>query len=135
MASRIVFASGVLIDSDVLIWFTRGNTRAITAIKNTPDWYISAVSYLELAQGCRNKTELKAMQKAFKSGDASVLSITPAISDAACVLVEKYALSHSATFANAQIASTAINHDLPLLTANTKHFSAVEGLRVVIFKP
>lgn len=135
MAGRIVSASGVLIDSDVLIWYARGNTRAITAIKNTPDWYISAVSYMELAQGCRNKTELKAMQKAFKSGEADVLPITPAISDAACTLVEKYALSHSLHMADALIAATALGHGLPLLTANTKHFSAVEGLRVVGFKP
>ena len=135
MASRIVSASGVLIDSDVLIWYARGNARAIAAIKNTPDWYICAVSYMELAQGCRNKTELKAMQKAFKSGEADVLPITPAISDAACTLVEKYALSHSVHLADALIAATAIDHGLPLLTANTKHFSAVQGLRVLGFKP
>ena len=135
MASQIVSASGVLIDSDVLIWYARGNARAIAAIKNTPDWYISAVSYMELAQGCRNKTELKAMQKAFKSGAADVLPITQGISDAACALVEKYALSHSVHMADALVAATALGHGLPLLTANTKHFSAVDGLRVVVFKP
>jgi predicted nucleic acid-binding protein len=135
MTSQIVSASGVLIDSDVLIWHARGNTRAAAAIKNAPDWYISAVSYMELVQGCRNKTELKAMQKAFKSGEADVLSITPAISDTACVLVERYALSHSVHMADALIAATALGHGLPLLTANTKHFSAIEGLRVLVFKP
>ncbi|MEY4882220.1 MAG: hypothetical protein RIS34_74 [Pseudomonadota bacterium] len=135
MAGRIVAASGVLIDSDVLIWYARGNTQAIAAVNNTADWYISAVSYMELAQGCRNKTELNAMQKAFKSGDADVLPITQAISDAACTLVEKYALSHSVHLADALIAATAMSHALPLLTANTKHFSAVAGLRVLVFKP
>ena len=45
--------------------------------------------HLKRAPGSRNKAELKAMQKAFKSGEADVLPITQAISDAACTLVEK----------------------------------------------
>ncbi len=134
MSAKIVSASGVLIDSDVLIWYIRGNAHAIEAVNNAADWYISAVSYMELAQGCRNKTELKAMQNAFKSGEADVLPITQAISDAACILVEKYALSHSVHLGDALIAATAMSHALPLLTANTKHFSAVAGLRVLVFK-
>ena len=75
------------------------------------------------------------MQKAFKSEGNDVLPITQRISDMACNLVEKYALSHSLHMADALIASTAIDHSLPLLTANAKHFSAVAGLRVQIFKP
>lgn len=128
-------ASGVLIDSDVLIWFARGNARAIAAVQALADWNISAVSYMELAQGCRNKTELKAMQKAFKSGDNDVLPITQSISDLACTLVEKYSLSHSVHVADALIAATAISHSLPLLTANAKHFSAIDRLKIRVFKP
>jgi predicted nucleic acid-binding protein len=135
MATVIVSASGVLVDSDVLIWALRGNARAVAALQGKADWYLSAVSYMELAQGCRNKTELKAMQKAFKSGDSDVLPITPAISDLACTLVEKYALSHSLHMADALIAATAICHALPLLTGNGKHFSAIDGLKVQVFKP
>ena len=135
MTVKIVSASGVLIDSDVLIWYARGNARAIATVNGATGWCISAVSYMELAQGCRNKAELKAMQVAFKSGEADVLPITQTISDAACRLVEKYALSHSVHLADALIAATAMAHALPLLTANTKHFSAVAGLRVVVFKP
>ena len=54
-------ASRVLIDSDVLIWLTRGNANALAVIQNMPDWVISAVSYMELAQGCRNKTDRKSV--------------------------------------------------------------------------
>lgn len=135
MASAIVSAKGVLIDSDVLIWFVRGNSRAITAVEGAGDWYISAVSYMELAQGCRNKTELKAMQKAFKSSDSDVLPITQGISELACTLVEQYSLSHSVHVADALIAATAMNHSLPLLTGNGKHFSAIDGLKIRVFKP
>ena len=129
----------VLIDSDVLIWLTRGNASAVADLQNTPDWVISAVSYMELAQGCRNKTELKAMQKAFKSSEndaqPDILPITQTISNLACTLVEKYALSHSVHMADALIAATALEHSLPLLTGNGKYFKVVDGLQVVIFKP
>lgn len=135
MASAIVSAKGMLIDSDVLIWFARGNARATAAVEGASDWYISAVSYMELAQGCRNKTELKAMQKAFKSNDGDVLPITQSISELACTLVEKYSLSHSVHVADALIAATAMNHSLPLLTGNAKHFSAIDGLKIRVFKP
>ena len=135
MSSTVVAASGVLIDSDVLIWFARGNARAVAKLRGLADSYISAVSYMELAQGCRNKAELKVLQKAFKSSAHDVLPITQNISDLACSLVEKYALSHSVHVADALIAATAISHDLPLLTANSKHFSVIDGLEVLVFKP
>lgn len=134
MASVLVAADGVLIDSDVLIWFARGNPQAAAAINTISDGYISAVSYMELVQGCRNKSELKVMQRAFKSNDHDVLPVTQTISDLACELVEQYALSHSVYLADALIAATALSHDLVLLSANDKHFSAIKGLKLRIFR-
>jgi len=128
------FLTGVLVDSDVLIWTLRGNPKALAHIQSLTDWHISAVSYMELAQGCRNKTELKAMQKAFKSTSSDVLPITTGISDMACQLVETYALTHSLYMADALIAATAISYSLPVLTGNSKHFAAVSGLGVEVFR-
>lgn len=125
----------LLIDSDVLIWVARGNTSAINKLQASPNWRISAVSYMELAQGCRDKTELKAMQKAFLYEAGDVLAITQPISDLACTLVEKYALSHGVHLADALIAATAMTHAISLLTGNSKHFSAIKGLKIEVFKP
>lgn len=135
MTGPIVSSNGVLIDSDVLIWFMRGHPKAVAALETAGDWYVSAVSYMELIQGCRNKAELKAVQKALKSVDDGVLPVTQAISDLACTLVEKYSLSHSVHLADALIAATALHHGLPLLTANIKHFLAIEALKIKTFKP
>jgi predicted nucleic acid-binding protein len=129
----------VLIDSDVLIWLMRGNAGAGALLQQTPDWAISAVSYMELVQGCRDKAELKALQKAFKSSEhdahTDIMPLTPTISQLAYTLVEKYALSHSVHMADALIAATAITHAMPLITANKKHFSVIHGLQIQVFKP
>lgn len=135
MAQHTLPADGVLIDSDVLIWIARGHASAILKVQALPNWRISAVSYMELAQGCRNKSELKALQKAFKSDANDVLPVTQTISDLACTLVDKYALSHSVHVADALIAATAMVHAIPLLTGNAKHFSTIKGLVIEVFSP
>lgn len=134
MAGVLVSNLGILIDSDVLIWFARGNEHAIAAVGEIADSYISAVSYMELVQGCRSKGELRVIQKAFKTNDHDVLPLTQRISDLACKLVEAYALSHSVHVADALIAATAMSHDLVLLSGNGKHFSAIKGLKLKIFR-
>lgn len=125
----------MLIDTDVLIWLARGNANASRLINSLGDWAISSVSYMEMLQGCRNKTEQKALHKAFKSTPDTILGISPGINDQAIELVELHALSHSLHMADALIAATALEHSLPLLTGNGKHFKVVNGLKVVVFKP
>jgi predicted nucleic acid-binding protein len=124
----------ILIDSDVLIWLLRGNAHAAAVVGALDKWAISAVTYMELAQGCRNKAELKALQKVFQSTDAEVLPISAEISELACTLVEKYSLSQSVYLADALIAATAIEHAMPLLTGNAKHFKVIDRLDVKTYK-
>ena len=135
MAGAILSSNGVLIDSDVLIWFMRGHPKAVAALEAAGDWNISAASYMELIQGCRNKAEVRAVQKALKSADDGVLPVTQGISDLACTLVEKYSLSHSVHLADGLIAATAVHHGLTLLTANIRHFLAIDALKIKPFKP
>jgi predicted nucleic acid-binding protein len=49
--------------------------------------------------------------------------------------MEKLALSHGLQLGDALIAATGIEHQLTLLTANTKHFSVVDGLQLERFEP
>lgn len=134
MAATLVPATGVLIDTDVLIWYARGNAHAIAAVNAIKESHISALSYMELMQGCRNKAELSAIHKAFRSDAQDILPLTQVISDLACKLVEQYALSHSVHVADALIAATAMTHQLVLLTGNDKHFSVIKGLNLEVFR-
>jgi predicted nucleic acid-binding protein len=124
-----------LIDSDVLVWLTRGNARAATRLHALQHWRISTVTYIELAQGCRDKAELVRLKKGLTARSTEIVPITPAISERATELIDRLALSHGLRLADALIGATAILNMATLITANVKHFSAIEGLDIEAFEP
>ena len=125
----------MLVDTDVLIWHLRGYQQAAQRLDRLSGLTLSAISFLELIQGMRNKAELAAVQKMLALRKADVLPLTPAITQRAVSLMEILALSHGLQIADALIAATAIEHNLTLLTGNIKHFRSVEGLQIEHFKP
>ena len=125
----------VLIDSDVLVWLTRGHPAAAERLQQIDLWRISTVTYIELAQGCRDKAELARLKKGLTAHHTEILPLTPAISQRAADLIDTWALSHSLRLADALIGATALEHGLTLLTANTKHFAPVTGLQLEAFAP
>lgn len=117
----------------------RGHTGAAQRLHEIDPWRISVVTYMELAQGCRqdcrDKAELARLKKGLAARHTEALPITPAISQRAANLIDALALSHSMRLADALIGATALEHNLTLLTANIKHFSAIEGLQLEVFAP
>jgi predicted nucleic acid-binding protein len=51
------------------------------------------------------------------------------------MLIDQFVLSHSMRLADALIGATALEHHLTLLSANVKHFRAIDGLRLEGFAP
>jgi hypothetical protein len=125
----------ILIDSDVLIWLTRGHSRANTRLQQINPWRISTITYLELAQGCRNKDELQRAKRGLAVQQTQILPLTSAISERAMALIDVHALADGLRLADALIAATALEHNLTLLTGNTKHFSPIEQLNIERFEP
>jgi predicted nucleic acid-binding protein len=123
----------MLVDTDVLIWHLRGYAQATRRLDQLHPLMLSAVSYLEVLQGMRNKAELIAVQKMFQHRSAAILPITQAITHRAISLMESLTLSHGLQMGDALIASTALEHGLPVLTGNVKHFAAVPGLLIQSF--
>ena len=80
----------MLIDTDVLVWYMRGNEKAKHLIRNTNGFSISVVTYIELVQGLRNKEELSVLRNSFKSWSATIIYINEEISTKAMFLVEQY---------------------------------------------
>jgi predicted nucleic acid-binding protein len=125
----------MLIDSDVLVWLTRGHAGAAQRLHALSVWRISAVTYIELAQGCRDKAELARLKKGLAARNTEIVPLTPAISQRASALIDALALSHGMRLADALIGATALEIQATLLTANVKHYSAVEGLQIEAFTP
>lgn len=124
----------MLVDTDVLIWHLRGYRQAAERLDRLSSFSLSAMNYLELIQGMRNKAELATVQKMLALRKANVLPLTPAITRRATGLMEALALSHGLQASDALIAATALEHGLSILTGNTKHFEAVGGLGVERFE-
>jgi len=125
----------MIIDTDVLIWYMRGNDNALQLIEKTDNFLISAVTYMELVQGMRNKNELNTLRQALHAWNAKILYISEEISAKAMFTVEQYFLSHSLQLADALIGATAIDYGLPLLTGNDKHYKVIKGMRIKRFRP
>lgn len=125
----------MLIDSDVLIWYLRGNEKAKDIILKSQGFSISVITYMEIVQGLRNKRELELFRKSLRNWNVSILYLNEEISVKSMFLIEHHYLSHSLQLADAMIASTAIYHELDLLTGNHKHYKIISGLKLKTFKP
>lgn len=125
----------MLVDTDVLIWHLRGLPKATHRIDQLQSLSISAITWLELLQGFRNKTEMSAVQQSFSMRKVQRLPLTPLITDRAIALMESLTLSDGLQLGDALIAATALEHKLILLTANTKHFTPIPLLAVERFEP
>jgi len=125
----------MILDTDVLIWYMRGNKKAYDFIAKLGEFNISVITYMELVQGLRNKNELNSLRKALHIWNSKILYISEEISAKAMFLVEQHYLSHSLQLADALIGSTALYYGYPLVTANDKHYRLIKGLKIKKFKP
>jgi len=125
----------MLVDTDVLIWYLKGNENAYQVIENSSNFFISVVTYMELVQGMRNKKELNSLRKALHIWNAKILYISEEISAKAMFYVEQHFLSHSMQLADALIGATAIAYGNPVLTENDKHYKVLKDLEIKRFRP
>ncbi|HDH87407.1 MAG: type II toxin-antitoxin system VapC family toxin [Deltaproteobacteria bacterium] len=125
----------MLVDTDVLIWYLKGNENAYQVIENSSNFFISVVTYMELVQGMRNKKELNNLRKALHIWNAKILYISEEISVKAMFYVEQHFLSHSIQLADALIGATAIAYGNPVLTGNDKHYKVLKDLKIKRFRP
>lgn len=125
----------LLIDTNVLIWYLRGNEKARTTIEKHDSFYISVVTYIELVQGMRDKKELKLLRAALRRWNARIIYINEDVSTKAMFYVEQHYLSHSIELADSLIAATAVVNDLELLTGNYKHYQVIKDLDTQVFRP
>lgn len=123
----------MILDTDVLIWYMRGHSKAKVRVEESIPFSISAVTYMELIQGMKDKNELRRFQKTMRAWNTRVVHIDQEISSRAVFYVQEYSLSHSMMMADALIAATAVQHGERLFTANDKHYRFVPNLEITKF--
>ena len=123
-----------LIDTDIIIYSLKNHGTVNKNMKtkiNSPK-SISVITYGELIYGAQKSAHIqKNLARVRRVGELfPVINITPAIMDTFGLL--KADLGKKGTIIDDMdllIASTALTHNLVLVTNNIKHFQRVEGLK------
>ena len=124
----------MFLDTDILIWGLKQEAKAVQRLDELEDVQISAVVFMELLQGARNKAEQRTIESALSELGAVIVPLNEDISNQAIALVKQFSLSHFLHMADALIAATALYHQTPIITGNDKHFGVVPGLKVEVFR-
>ncbi|OHB76840.1 MAG: twitching motility protein PilT [Planctomycetes bacterium RBG_16_55_9] len=125
----------MIFDTDILIWIQRRNEKASHVVDQSIDRYISIVTYMELLQAATSKRQHECVLDFLKEFGFQILPLTESIGHRAAVYIEEYSLAYGIGAVDAIIAATAIEHHLPLCSGNAKHFKAIEGLKLKVFRP
>ena len=121
----------ILVDTDILIDVSRGITQAIETLEKLQEDHILAISVvtqMELMVGCENKKEFKQLENFLKR--FKIIQLTEGISTKAVELFKEYRLSHGVLIADMLIASTAITHEIELISKNQKDYTFIEDLEL-----
>jgi predicted nucleic acid-binding protein len=121
-----------IVDTDVLIDAGRGALEAIDYLATSEQkslLAISAVTKMELIVGCRNKAELRSLERILVR--FKLLKLNEGISDRAVELLRQYRLSHGLLIADALIAATVIEHNASLVSKNQKDYRFISGLALL----
>ena len=125
----------MIIDTDVLIWYLRGNENAQKIINANIPFKMSVINYMELLQGMKNKNELRTFQKYLKKWSIEIIQINENISNRAMFFMEDYCMSHLMKLGDAIIAATALEYREFLLTANDRHYEFIPNIQINKFRP
>jgi predicted nucleic acid-binding protein len=127
----------VVVDTDILIWYLRGNEKALRAIDAIAysRRAISVLTLMELIQGCRNSAESRQVKAFISENFPQILYPNEIISRKAMDLLDRHAISHGLRVVDALIAASAMDRNASLATANAKHFRPIASLHLIPFKP
>ena len=125
----------MIFDTDIFIWIERGNKKAAALIEKADDPAISIQTYMELLQSAKNRKQQEYSRGFLHLFGIRTLPLSSNIGHRAAVYIEEYSLGHGLRAADAVIAATAAENNLPLCTGNAKHFKPIKDLKLKIFTP
>ena len=121
-------SKAILVDTDVLIDFLRGNDKAISFIDEfSPHIILSPIVIAELYAGVKGANELTILDNFVSL--FRVIPIDFEIAQAGGLYKRDFGKSHGVGLADAILAATADKENAELKTLNVKHYPMIKGLK------
>ncbi|MGR3178817.1 MAG: type II toxin-antitoxin system VapC family toxin [Candidatus Anammoxibacter sp.] len=124
----------MIFDTDILVWYFRGNGKAALVIDRCESRKISTITYLELLQGAKNKRETKSIKDFLPDYLFQTIPLSENIGTRAIVYMEQYALKTGMCLSDAIIAATVVESNEVIYTGNIKHYKLISGLDLKTFR-
>jgi predicted nucleic acid-binding protein len=126
-------ARSILVDTDVLVDFFRGHSKAVAFVNaNSSRIILSAIVVAELYAGVKGDAEQATLESFISL--FRVVPVGAEIARAGGLYKRDYGKSHSLRLADAILAATAEAEDAELKTLNIKHYPMIKGLSAVYKK-
>ena len=127
MGQEIIMTKLILLDTDVMIDFFRGYSKAVTFVNaNSPRIILSAIVVAELYAGIKGKSEQTVIEKFISL--FRVIPVTSEIAKIGGLYWRDYGKSHGIGLADAIIAATCDVEKAELKTLNMKHYPMIDSL-------
>jgi len=126
-------SSSILVDTDVLVDYLRGQPQAVRFLKSHADEIVlSSIVVAELYAGVRGDVELATLDAL--TSVFQVIPVSAEIAKLAGLLKRDFGKSHGTGLADAVIAATAQLENAELRTLNVKHYPMLPGLKPAYIK-
>jgi len=126
-------AKSILLDTDVLVDFLRGYSKAVAFVNaHSARIILSSIVVAELYAGVKGVDEQAALEDFVSL--FRVIPVSADIAKAGGLYKRDYGKSHGVGLADAILAATAEAEDAELKTLNRKHYPMLKGLRAAYTK-
>jgi hypothetical protein len=117
----------MLLDTDVLIDFLRGDEKAVSFVNaNSSRIILSSVVVAELYAGVKGDAEQATLERFISL--FRVIPVDSEIAKTGGLYKRDFSKSHGVGLADAILAATAESENAELVTLNTKHYPMIPGL-------
>ena len=133
MEQTLDMAGAILLDTDVLVDFFRGYSKAVTFVNTySPRIILSSIVVAELYAGVKGDAELTVLENFVSL--FHIVPVTVEIAKAGGLYKRDYGKSHGVGLADAILAATSEVENAELKTLNVKHYPMIKGLTPVYKK-
>jgi len=128
MGQELIMAELILLDTDVLVDFFRGHSKAVAFVNaHSTRIILSSIVVAELHAGVKADAEQAALENFVSL--FRIVPVSAKIAQAGGLYKRDYGKSHGVGLADAILAATAEAENAELKTLNAKHYPMLKGLR------